>query len=388
MKRHEIRVYPFSGAEIREDGDGVLAFQGYAAVFDELSEPLWDFREQIAPGAFDKTLSESPDVRMLINHEGIPVARTKSGTLALSLDEHGLHTKAGLDPANPRVQELGSALRRKDLDQMSFGFWTIRDEWATEKGQTIRTLKEVSLEDGDVSPVSFPAYKGTSAEIRRALRSLLISNGRLDLRSPVASHSTPTSDDAWDGPANEARLSNDAGQETYRKAFAWNDPDADPDTKAAWRFIHHEVSEEGSVGAANMMACSSAIGVLNGGRGGTTIPDADREGVWEHLARHMRDADMEPPELQDAGGRSLPGDLWVASEPGTSPAIMVPSSIDLREAIAEVREAKVLSAKNRELVSAAIEALSALLSAADGETKSSPLQAYSLEVEILEQLTA
>lgn len=109
-------------------------------------------------------------------------------------------------------------------------------------------------------------------------------------------HHTETSTGSWDGPANEARLPSEAGP--LRESHAWIDPEGDPNTKAAYKFIHHEVSGDGSVGAANMKACMSGIGVLNGGMGGTTIPDADRRGVWNHLAAHMRDAKMEPPELK------------------------------------------------------------------------------------------
>jgi len=58
------------------------------------------------------------------------------------------------------------------------------------------------------------------------------------------------------------------------------------------------VSGNGEPGAANVRACITGIAVLNGARGGTTIPDADRRGVWNHLARHLRDADVEPPELK------------------------------------------------------------------------------------------
>jgi HK97 family phage prohead protease len=58
------------------------------------------------------------------------------------------------------------------------------------------------------------------------------------------------------------------------------------------------VSSDGIVGAANIKACQAGIGVLNGGRGGTTIPDADRQGVYNHLAAHIKDADLTPPELK------------------------------------------------------------------------------------------
>ena len=114
----------------------------------------------------------------------------------------------------------------------------------------------------------------------------------------LAVHHTATTDESWDGPANKARLRTDGSESYYRSAFAWQDPDGDPETKAAYKFIHHMVSGDGDVGAANTRACSTGIGVLNGGRGGTTIPSGDRRGVWNHLAAHLRDADMEPPDLR------------------------------------------------------------------------------------------
>jgi hypothetical protein len=116
----------------------------------------------------------------------------------------------------------------------------------------------------------------------------------------IASHTTGTGTGTWDGPANEANLDNGDGATEYRAAYAWIDPDADADTKAAYRFIHHFVSADGTVGDASTVACSAGIGVLNGGRGGTSIPDADVQGVYNHLAKHLTDADLEAPELNAA----------------------------------------------------------------------------------------
>jgi hypothetical protein len=84
----------------------------------------------------------------------------------------------------------------------------------------------------------------------------------------------------------------------YRKEFAWQDAQDDPSHKGAYRFPHHEVGSRGRVGAANLKAASSGIGILNGARGGTAIPDKDREGVYRHLAAHLKDAGEEPPALK------------------------------------------------------------------------------------------
>ncbi len=114
----------------------------------------------------------------------------------------------------------------------------------------------------------------------------------------IPTHRSPTSDASWDGPANEARLKTDHDYAFYRKAYAWRDPDGDETKKNAYKFIHHEVDSDGNPGAANIRACTTGIAVLNGARGGTTIPDADRQGVYNHLAAHLRDAEVEPPELK------------------------------------------------------------------------------------------
>jgi phage head maturation protease len=77
------------------DEDGKLKFRGHAAVFDEWTEiPSYfgSFMERIQRGAFRKVLSAGADVRFLINHDGLPLARTASGTMKLKEDTRGLRS--------------------------------------------------------------------------------------------------------------------------------------------------------------------------------------------------------------------------------------------------------------------------------------------------------
>jgi HK97 family phage prohead protease len=149
-------------------------------MFDTPSHDLGGFTEYVARGAFSKTLNDGADVRLLIDHEGAPLARTKSNTMRLVEDERGLRVEADLDPANPRAAEIISALKRGDMNQMSFAFRVIKDEWSRDR--STRTLKEVRL--FDVSVVTFPAYENTIAEIRNAkiLDTTPPQTGRLNLR--------------------------------------------------------------------------------------------------------------------------------------------------------------------------------------------------------------
>jgi HK97 family phage prohead protease len=165
MKKTERRTFTVRDIETRAE-DGTLRMAGYAAVFNEPSLPL-PFIEKIAPGAFRKTLTETPDVRLLINHEGLPLARTKNGTMRLYEDNKGLYFEAELADTQ-EARDLHTLVARGDVDQMSFAFRVIRQKWNDDR--TERMLTEVSLADGDVSIVTYPAYPATSVEAREALK--------------------------------------------------------------------------------------------------------------------------------------------------------------------------------------------------------------------------
>ncbi|MEW2567638.1 HK97 family phage prohead protease [Streptomyces sp. NPDC047070] len=368
----ERRHLPVSTADVvirAIEGDaGGERFRGYAARFDSrtaIGNPLrWGFYEEIAPGAFTKTLSEG-DARFLIDHDSYyVVSRVSAGSLTLAEDALGLPVDSALDDALSYVSDLKANIRNGNITGMSFGFYVIKDEWSTETVETsdgqsaeveIRRILEVRLIE--VSAVTFPAYEDTEAELA-SVASALVSRGdqaaiekrakfrpelrdllqlvgsdssdrapeavpaartaaAVEERGGLAVHSTDTSDAAWDGPANSSDLP--AEESALRQAHAWSDPDGDAAAKASYRFIHHFVGVDGDVGAASTVACTTAIGVLNGARGGTTIPEDDRQAVYKHLARHLKDAGIKAPELKQVEGE--PGESTrETSTPETAPA--------------------------------------------------------------------
>lgn len=157
-------------------GKDVPVIRGHAAVFNQLSEDLGGFREQIAPGAFAEAIA-ADDVRALWNHNADYVlGRNRSGTLVLAEDVRGLAIE--IDPPDTQwARDLLVSMERGDVNQMSFGF-SLRpngQDWAKDDaGQVIRTLKRVRL--FDVSPVTYPAYPQTDVAVRE-LRSWSDSQG-------------------------------------------------------------------------------------------------------------------------------------------------------------------------------------------------------------------
>ena len=139
--------------------------EGYASVFNSMSEDLGGFREIILPGAFSNVLDN--DVRALYNHDSnYLLARTTSGTLELKEDEKGLYYRFEM-PNTSYGNDMLELFRRGDLTQSSFGFTVEKDNWRMEDGQQVRYIERVgSL--FDVSPVVFPAYSQASSGLRSA----------------------------------------------------------------------------------------------------------------------------------------------------------------------------------------------------------------------------
>jgi HK97 family phage prohead protease len=178
-----------AGMEMRAKPNGTggtnFQFDGYAAVFDHPFD-MWDFWgdpfvEVVNQGAFTRTLANGCDVPFLIGHNdaGIPMARTKSGTMTLGQDSHGLHVHIpALDGSRDDVRALASAHERGDMDEMSCAFCALQQVWSPDYEQ--RNLVEMDLHKGDVSAVVFGANDGTAGSSMVALPA-----EQLHLRRPV-----------------------------------------------------------------------------------------------------------------------------------------------------------------------------------------------------------
>lgn len=172
----EERTFEIEALEIRAgEGEQPTAIMGYAVVFDSWSEVLTDgrgrpFRERFAPGAFDRALASSPDVRALWNHNSdFPLGRVNNGTLRISKDARGV--RFDLNPPDTSWgRDAVESIRRGDVSGVSFQFAVKRDGTADTwerpgaDGVASRTVLDADLYE--ISPVTFPAYPATSVGLR------------------------------------------------------------------------------------------------------------------------------------------------------------------------------------------------------------------------------
>lgn len=190
------RRYTPGALETREADEG-LTLVGHAAVFDAPYE-IWDFQEQVARGAFKKTLKEG-DVAALWNHDpNVVLGRNRSGTLRLKEDEQGLLYEIDL-PETQAARDLYHLVQRGDVYQSSFAFEIVKEAWdypkKGEDGLPTRTIKEVRLYD--VSPVTYPASPSTDVDVKRAVRSLAEAMGvedEADTVSELLAHRNETTE--------------------------------------------------------------------------------------------------------------------------------------------------------------------------------------------------
>lgn len=163
--KKEMRTFDITGLQTRDATDTESnMIGGYAAVFNSPTSIGDWFTETIAPGAFSCAISENNDIRALFNHDWNNVlGRTKSGTLRLFEDERGLKFEVDL-PNTSVARDLVESMRRKDINQCSFGFRATKEDWDYNVEPALRTIQEVELYE--VSVVSIPAYEDTEVSLR------------------------------------------------------------------------------------------------------------------------------------------------------------------------------------------------------------------------------
>lgn len=135
--------------------------------------------EVVERSAFDAAL-ETSDVRAFYQHDQrLLLGRQSTGTLRLHVGKVGLEYELDL-PNTSYANDLRELVARGDLNEMSFGFIPDKVRWS-KAPDGVLTRSHVSVRElVDISPVSIPAFGGTSIQMRgksfndESLRSQLV----------------------------------------------------------------------------------------------------------------------------------------------------------------------------------------------------------------------
>lgn len=381
--RRETRIFSLDRCELRgvDDSAQGRVFTGHASVFNALSEELWGFYERVADTAFDDAIAGANDVRFLFNHNpDLILGRSTSETLRLSKDAEGLLSEAEF-PDTSYARDLATSMDRGDVDGMSFGFRVVEDSWTEEEltladgttiTVTVRTLLRVEL--FDVSVVVFPAYPqtaGAQLNSKAAYRATFDrEEGEPEKQSVVAFQNLPLADPdtVWDPDGARTRVLEWAGGDLtepvcrakFSTGFLWHDP-TERDTATAFQFPIGDIVD-GELRAIPD-AIRGAVGPGTRPRAGSLdtfkVPSTTGRAPRDHLARYFEAMDEPPPWAERSEREASPATLNMT--------VRVSGLEEAEREIAEFAErvGKVLSGKNKDLLSSAIAALQEVMDAAD-----------------------
>lgn len=151
-----------------EDQQGkTYQIRGYFCTFNEPYELFPDYFEEIDPHAFDEC--DMSDVILQVNHDGHVYARTRNGSLVISVDEHGGICEADLSGSKQGRENLYESITNGLVDRMSFGFTIAYDgfEYMVDGDGVYHTRITKISKLYDASAIEgFPANDGTEISAR------------------------------------------------------------------------------------------------------------------------------------------------------------------------------------------------------------------------------
>ncbi|MBU3216654.1 HK97 family phage prohead protease [Clostridium estertheticum] len=138
---------------------------GYINKFNTRSQYM-GFYEEVATGAFDKTLADGHNIFSMFNHNDDKIlGSTRANSLKLSIDEVGLAFELRINDKISYANDLYELVQEGSIDGCSFGFYVIDDSWVTTtEGIDLRIIKEIELIECTLTP--FPAYLDSQASCR------------------------------------------------------------------------------------------------------------------------------------------------------------------------------------------------------------------------------
>ena len=248
----------------------------------------------VEPTAFDSSIAGNLPIPVLSGHDqGKLVGKVVfAQPRHIEGDEYRLFTRMQMNMDTQAGREAFSNVAGDFVREWSVGFNIPKDDDITHEGEDVSTVirRIGNLDWVEVSSVIRGSSPSTSTVAAKTAPTTTEEKGA------IPSHLTAWAEDAWDGQLMRGRIK--GGAAILRASHAWVDPEGDPELKASYKYLHHHVGRNGKGGAANVRAVTTALSNLNARK--TSIPETDRRGVYNHLARHLRDAGRKPSELRSA----------------------------------------------------------------------------------------
>lgn len=178
------------------------------------------------------------------------------------------------------------------MSAVSVGFMGIdhepmQDEQGNYKGRRYKkqSLLELSLVPVPSNPTALMEARSKGLISDKELKILQIEKAVV----PYHKYALAPEGEAWDGP----REISSASVEQLKIMSTWYDAE-NADNKGAYKLPHHKADGYTTV----WRGVAAAMAALLGSRGGVAIPEVDKQGVYNHLAKHYKDFDKEPPEFK------------------------------------------------------------------------------------------
>jgi HK97 family phage prohead protease len=226
----------------------------------------------------------NPVVALNHNYQGLPIAKTTD----IKVTDDGIMAsvkfpKKGVHKLADTVYEL---YKDNFMNAWSIGF--IPEEWKDRKDGGREFTKWELLEYSAVlvpdNPEALTLVRSKGFDIDK--KGHIISKAVIPYKKyPLA----PVGED-WNGSGQVAS----AEVDDLKLMATWFDSDK-PDLKQSYKLPHHKADNKHTV----WRGVASAMGALLGARGGVVIPDGDRKGVYNHLAKHYKEFDKEAPEFRN-----------------------------------------------------------------------------------------
>jgi len=247
----------------------------------------------VEPTAFDNSIESNLPIPVLSGHDqGKLVGKViHAEPQHVAGEEYRLYTTIQMNMETEAGRDAFSNVAGDYVREWSVGFNLLKDSDTSQESDGSATIRRIeNLDWVEVSSVIRGSSPSTETVAAKA------SPETTEEKGAIPSHLTAWVEDAWDGDLMRGRIK--GGAAVLRSAHAWVDPDGDPELKSSYKYLHHHIGRNGQGGAANVRAITTAMSNLNARR--TSIPENDRRGVYNHLARHLREAGRKPSELRSA----------------------------------------------------------------------------------------